>query len=249
MSKGMLSATLGAIAIAFACSWAMPAEACDVQLGRPNSCNQWCDGDYINGPEIISCADHIRRKRAAADRVEKARQDRIRETEIRRQKELEAQRAQAEAQREKERQNTLTQERQREIDRAAEEARNRKRQQDIDFARQELELKKQQLELADLDRRRKDETKSTNEGEGKSGKTVNTPLSIAMILSMIALGATVKKESYLYKFVSVAAVPAVTYGIKYFFGIEIEDKFTLAEIPLFAPAFGGMVVAALLYKA
>lgn len=66
---------------------------------------------------------------------------------------------------------------------------------------------------------------------------------------MVALGFVTKNGSPFVKFVSVIAVPVGTYAIKYFFGIEIEDKFTLAEIPLFAPAFGGLVVAALIYKA
>jgi hypothetical protein len=52
----------------FAVCLAMPgsAQACNVQLGFPNSCNQHCDGDFIDGPEVISCADYIRRKRESA---------------------------------------------------------------------------------------------------------------------------------------------------------------------------------------
>jgi hypothetical protein len=43
-----------------------PAQACNVQLGFPNSCSQYCDGDLIDGPEVTSCADYIRRKREPA---------------------------------------------------------------------------------------------------------------------------------------------------------------------------------------
>jgi len=49
----------------FAVAAAIPdaAHACNVQLGSPNSCSQYCDGDLIDGPEIISCETYVRRKR------------------------------------------------------------------------------------------------------------------------------------------------------------------------------------------
>ena len=52
----------------FAGCLAMPgsAHACNVQLGFPNSCSQYCDGELIDGPEVTSCADYIRRKREPA---------------------------------------------------------------------------------------------------------------------------------------------------------------------------------------
>ena len=256
MFKGIVYAILGACAAFFITCSTTPAAACDVQIGRPNSCSQWCDGDFINGPEIISCPEYIRQKRATATQAEKARQDRIRQEEIRREKQLAAQEAERarirEAERENERQKALAGQKTRDGERAAEEDRNRKRQAEIEFARQELELKKQQFELAEKERERQEaaakaraERKSE---EAKGGKVVNTPLSIALILSMVALGFATKKGNPLVKFVSVIAVPVSTYAMKYFFGIEIEDKLTLAEIPLFAPAFGGLVVATLMYR-
>jgi hypothetical protein len=257
MFKGIVHAILGACAAFFIICSTTPAPACDVQIGRPNSCNQYCDGDFINGPEIISCPEYIRQKRAAASQVDKARQDRIRQEEIRREKELTAQQAERErireAEREKERQKALAEQRARDGERTAEEDRNRKRQAEVELARQELELKKQQFELAQKERERQEaaaKAKAERKSEeAKDGKVVNTPLSIALVLSMVALGFATNKGNPFVKFVSVIAVPAGTYAIKYFFGIEIEDKLTLAEIPLFAPAFGGLVVATLMYKA
>jgi hypothetical protein len=79
MFKGIFHAIFGGCAsFLLVCSIA-PAAACDVQIGRPKSCNQYCDGDFINGPEIISCSEHIRQKRATVERAEKAHQDRIRQ--------------------------------------------------------------------------------------------------------------------------------------------------------------------------
>lgn len=43
-------------------------------------------------------------------------------------------------------------------------------------------------------------------------------------------------------------MPAVTFFMYAVFGIEIKDEVTLAEWPLFAPLFGGMVVAAINWK-
>jgi len=257
MFKGIVHAILSACAAFFITCSTTPAAACDVQIGRPNSCNQYCDGDFINGPEIISCPEYIRQKRGAAAQADKARQDRIRQEEIRRERELAAQQAERErireSEREKERQKALAEQKARDGERFAEEDRNRKRQAEIEFARQEFELKKQQFELAEKERERQEtaakaraERKSE---EAKAGKLVNTPLSIALVLSMVALGFVTKKGNPLVKFISVIAVPAGTYAIKYFFGIEIEDKLTLAEIPLFAPAFGGLVAATFIYKA
>ena len=108
MFKGIVHAILGACAAFFIICSTAPATACDVQLGRPNSCNQYCDGDFINGPEIISCPEYIRQKRAVAGPADKARQDRIRQEEMRREKELAVQQAERErireVEREKERQ-------------------------------------------------------------------------------------------------------------------------------------------------
>ena len=52
------------------------AMACDVQLGRPNSCNQYCDGDFIDGPEIMSCPQYIWQKAVKQEALEKAKQER-----------------------------------------------------------------------------------------------------------------------------------------------------------------------------
>jgi hypothetical protein len=87
-----------------------PAVACDVQLGRPNSCNQYCDGDFINGPEIISCGEYVRQKRAKAGQMAKDREDRIAREEAARRRAIEEQRTKDDRVREAEAARTRQQE-------------------------------------------------------------------------------------------------------------------------------------------
>jgi hypothetical protein len=160
MIKGIIRAILGAYTAFFTVCSITPAVACDVQIGRPNSCNQYCDGDLISGPEVMSCSDYVRRKREAAAQATRARQDQI---------DRENRKADAERQRRQQVQD----------DRIEAE---RRRQADLDYAKMQQELATQKLDL------------------------------------------------------------------KYYFGYDLKGDVTLAEWPLFMPAFGGVVVAAVMYR-
>jgi hypothetical protein len=89
------------------------------------SCNQYCDGDFISGPEVMSCSDHVRRKREASAQATKARQDQI---------DRENRKADAERQRRQQVQD----------DRIEAE---RRRQADLDYANKQQELAAQKLDL------------------------------------------------------------------------------------------------------
>jgi hypothetical protein len=44
-------------------------------------------------------------------------------------------------------------------------------------------------------------------------------------------------------------MPAVSFAVYALFGIELRDEITLAEWPLFAPLIGGVLVAAISWRA
>ncbi len=47
---------------------------------------------------------------------------------------------------------------------------------------------------------------------------------------------------------TVLIMPLMSFLLYVFFGIEVKDEITIAEWPVFAPVFGGVVVAALMWK-
>jgi hypothetical protein len=102
-------------------------------------------------------------------------------------------------------------------------------------------LKKQQFELAERERAAKAQA-------GTGAPSVGTGLSLALIGTMLLIGFLVKPEHPIVKFGTMIVMPAVSFAVKYFFGYDLKAEITLAEWPLFAPIFGGVVVASLMYK-
>ena len=129
---------------------------------------------------------------------------------------------------------------------AEEEARRRTR--DAENAAQQARERARLSGLAEEEARRRSRDSAPSGGMSTSGISNKKALGFGIAL-IVGIFIVILKQGYPQLAGWTADImPAVSFFAYAFFGIEVKDEVTLAEWPLFAPIFGGVIVAAIAWK-
>lgn len=232
--------------------------ACNVQMGFPDSCYK----DGPRGTEYGSpwgpgkAGQVVPGTESAQERAEQVRRaQQLQAEQIRRAQQIQAEQIQAEKIRREQIQ----------AEQAAR-AKHQKIEAELEASRAEIarraaaqleaqrkEIEEQQRELQQAQKRLEEERAATEAKNAKkkdsallSGKTA---IGIALVAGFSMIGA-IFKRGYPGQAISTGAIMSIGgLLISEFFGVDVKDGVTLAELPLFSPLGIGMLSLALTYKA
>ncbi len=141
----------------------------------------------------------------------------------------------------------IASQRRREEQQAAAAAEQRRR--EAEYAAQQAEARARASRQAEEEARQRNADSNGRSTEASSSKVSSKKALGLGILLVAAIFIAILKQGHPHLAGWTAIIiPAASFILYALFGIEVKDEITLAEWPLFAPLFGGVVVAALTWK-